>query len=121
MAYATYTDVEARLGRTLSADEQTTVTTQLSDAADIIDSYNANASAEAKKIVSCRMIIRWLDTGLDIPIGATQGSQSGLGYSQSWTVGGGGSNGQLYVDKTDKKLLGVGNKIGSHSPLEDPE
>jgi hypothetical protein len=55
---------------------------------------------------------------LEIPVGATQGSMSGLGYAQSWTISN-GSTGELYFSKDDKRLLGVGNAIGSHSPVED--
>lgn len=116
MAYATVSDVQARLTRTLSSDEQTVVTSLLDDAAIIIDAYNADAGTDAKKIVSCRMVLRSIETG-DTPIGATQGSMSGLGYSQSWTYS--GSAGELYLNKMDKKLLGVGNKIGSYSPVEE--
>ena len=120
MAYATVSDVQARMTRTLSTAEQTMCSTLLDDAAVIIDAYNVNASADAKKIVSCNMCIRKLGDGEDsgIPIGATQGSQSGLGYSQSWTISG-GSTGEMYLAKSDKKLLGVSNKIGSYSPVQE--
>lgn len=118
MAYATVNDVQARIAKTLTAAEQTLCGNQLDDAAVIIDAYKASASADAKKVVSCRMVIRTLNVDSDIPIGATQGSLSGLGYSQSWTMGS-GSSGELYLSKTDKQLLGSGNNIGSHSPLEE--
>lgn len=120
MAYATYEDVQARMSRTLSTDEQAICTTLLDDAAILIDVYNSLADDGIKKVVSCRMVIRALGDGTDsgIPIGATQGSQSGLGYSQSWTVTN-GSVGELYLAKTEKNLLGIGNKIGSCSPVED--
>ena len=120
MAYATYEDVQARMSRTLSEDEQAICTTLLDDSAVIIDTFNALASDDAKKIVSCRMVIRALGDGESsgVPIGATQGSMSGLGYSQSWTVSS-GTVGELYLAKLDKELLGYGNKIGSHSPVED--
>lgn len=118
MAYATVNDVQARIAKTLTAAEQTLCGNQLDDAAVIIDAYKASASADAKKVVSCRMVIRTLNVDSDIPIGATQGSLSGLGYSQSWTIGS-GSSGELYLSKTDKQLLGSGNSIGSHSPVED--
>lgn len=118
MAYATVNDVQARIAKTLTEAEQTLCGNQLDDAAVIIDAYKASASADAKKVVSCRMVIRTLNVDSDIPIGATQGSLSGLGYSQSWTIGS-GSSGELYLSKTDKQLLGSGNNIGSHSPLED--
>ena len=121
MAYATVADVQARMNRTMSSSEETMCGTLLDDAAVIIDVYNVNATAGAKKIVSCNMVIRKLGDGEDngIPIGATQGSMSGLGYSQSWTMSSGGSTGELFLMKTDKKLLGVSNKIGSYSPVEE--
>ena len=120
MAYATVADVQARMSRTLSAEEQTLCATMLDDAAVIIDVYNVNAAAEAKKVVSCRMVIRAMGDGEDsgIPMGATQGSQTALGYSQSWTIGSGGSVGELYIGKTERQLLGIGDEIGSYSPVE---
>ena len=119
MSYATVQDIQARLTRTLSTAEQTVATNLLSDAAVLIDAYNANATADAKLVVSCRMAIRALGDGeTDVPVGATQGSMSGLGYSQSWTVSN-GSVGEIYLSRTDKKLLGVGNAIGTYSPVEE--
>lgn len=120
MAYATIEDVQARMTRTLSEDERTVCTNLLDDAVAIINAYNEEAYEENKKIVSCRMVARAIGDGTDagIPMGATQGSMSALGYSQSWTIGS-GAVGELYLSKLEKKLLGVGNKIGSHSPVED--
>lgn len=121
MAYATVEDVQARMTRDMTADEQAVCSTLLDDAAVMIDAYNVNASDDAKKVVSCRMVIRALGDGESsgVPMGATQGSQSGLGYSQSWTINSGGSVGELYLGKTEKTLLGVGNKIGSYSPTQE--
>lgn len=105
----------------MTVAEQAMCETLLDDAACIIDAYNVNASANAKQIVSCNMVIRKLGDGEDsgIPIGATQGSMSGLGYAQSWTMSGGGSTGEMYLAKIDRKLLGVGNSIGAYSPVEE--
>lgn len=121
MAYATVADVQARMVRTLSEDEEAVCTNLLDDAAVIIDAFNSSASVDAKKVVSVRMVIRSIGDGetTGIPMGATQGSMSGLSYSQSWTIGSGGGVGELYLGKLDKQMLGYGNKIGSHSPLED--
>lgn len=121
MAYATVEDVQARMTRDMTADEQAVCSTLLDDAAVMIDAYNVNASDDAKKVVSCRMVIRALGDGESsgVPMGATQGSMSGLGYSQSWTIGTGGSVGELYLGKTEKKLLGVGDRIGSYSPTQE--
>lgn len=120
MAYATYEDVQARMTRTMSESEQAVCATLLDDAAVIIDLFNDQASEDVKKVVSCRMVIRSLGDGesIGVPVGATQGSMSGLGYSQSWTVSN-GSVGELYLSKLDKNMLGSGDKIGSRSPVED--
>lgn len=121
MAYATLTDVQNRMTRDLSTDEQTVCGYLLDDAALMIDALNANAAAAAKKTVSCRMVIRALGDGGSggVPMGATQGSMSALGYSQSWTIGAGGSTGELYLSKADRLLLGAGNAIGSYSPVQE--
>ena len=86
MAYATYEDVQSRMSRTMTESEQSICATLLDDAAVIIDTYNSTASNDVKKVVSCRMVIRAMGDGESggVPIGATQGSMSGLGYSQSW-------------------------------------
>lgn len=118
-AYATVEDVQGRMTRTLTETETTVVGNLLNDAAVLIDSYNAGASTDAKLIVSCRMVIRAVGDGQsDVPIGASQGSIAALGYSQSWTMGTNASVGQLYLDRTDKGILGGGAKIGSYSPVE---
>lgn len=119
MAYATYQDVQDRMNRTLSQSEQAQVTTLLDDAALMIDSYNSTATDAIKGFISCRMVIRAIGSGeTDIPIGATQGSQAGLGFSQSWTVSG-GTTGQLYLESKELRMLGLGNKIGSYSPVQE--
>lgn len=120
MAYATVQDVQQRMLRTLTEDEQKVCTNLLADAAALIDAVAIGAEEIVKKIVSCRMVIRALGDGSTsgVPLGATQGSQSALGYSQSWTIGSGGGAGELYLSKTDRQLLGKSNQIGSYSPLE---
>lgn len=120
MAYATVSDVQARMTRQMSVAEQSVCSNLLDDAAVIIDAYNSEADAEAKKLVSVRMVTRAMGDGTDagIPMGATQGSMSALGYSQSWTIGAGAA-GELYLGKLEKKLLGYGNAIGSYSPTQE--
>lgn len=119
MAYATVDDVQSRLLRTLSNDERAVCSALLDDAGAVIDAYNADASADAKKVVSCRMVMRALGDGTDsVPMGATQGSVSALGYSQSWTISA-GATGELYLARLDKKLLGVGDRVGSYSPVQE--
>jgi len=119
MAYASVTDVENRMSRPMTASEQTLCSTLLDDASILIDSYHNNASEYAKKVVCCRIVLRVLGSGDDAPIGASQSTMSALGYSQTWTLPSGSSTGEIYLSKGDKRLLGVGNLIGSHSPIEE--
>ena len=121
MAYASVTDVQARMTRDLSTDEESVCAALLDDAALLIDAMNPRATPAAKNTVSCRMCIRALGDGGagGVPMGATQGSMSGLGYSQSWTIGNGGSTGELYLSKADRLLLGAGNAVGSYSPVQE--
>lgn len=122
MAYATVADLQARMTRTLSAAEQNVAATLLDDAAVMIDAVAKEADAGAKKIVSCRMVTRALGDGSDsssVPVGASQGSMSGLGYSQSWTIGSGGTTGEMYISKSDRSILRAGNAIGSYSPVQE--
>ena len=116
--YATIQDVAAGF-RPLTASEEQIASRLLVESAIIIDAYNANASADAKNIVSCRMVRRSIGSSGDVPIGASQGSMSALGYSQSWTMGATGSTGELFLNRMDKKLLGAGNSIGSYSPIQE--
>lgn len=118
-AYAEIQDVAAGF-RTLTEAEQEQCGALLLEAAVIVDAYNRDAGAEAKKLVSCRMVRRQLgsgDDGMQFPLGSTQGSASAMGYSQSFTMGS-GSVGELYLSKLDKKLLGIGNRLGCRSVLE---
>lgn len=117
MTYATYQDIEERRIAELSEDEKKICNSLLEDAAVMIDSYNKDAELEIKKLVSCRMVIRAISNLDEAPIGATQGTMSALGYSQTWSLTN-GSVGELYISKSEKKLLGTGNKIGSYSPIE---
>lgn len=118
--YANVKDIQSRLTRVLSEDERKACEVYLEDAAAMIDAAAPNAPYRAKKIVSCRMVIRKLGDGTmtGYPIGSSQGSMSGLGYSQSWTVSG-GSTGELYIGKADRQLLGLSNSIGSYSPVQE--
>jgi len=118
-AYATVEQVELGF-RSLTEEEQVKCAALLDEASVLIDAVAKNASSEAKQVVSCRIVRRSLGDGSDtsVPIGATQGSMSALGYSQSWTISN-GSSGELYLGKTDRILLGLGNKIGCSNPYEE--
>lgn len=119
MAYATVSEVEAGF-RPLDSAEAGKCSALLDEAAVIIDAYNADASEAAKSVVSRRMVRRALgeSDAQVVPMGATQGSASAGPYSQSWTISSGGSVGELYLSRTDKKLLGAGDRACTVSPLE---
>ena len=124
MLYAEVQDVEAGF-RALSRDEQPQCAALLSEAAVIIDSYNPDAGKGCRSRGGrpARMVRRQLGESDSrgrraFPMGSTQGTATALGYSQSWTMSG-GSSGELYLSKLEKKLLGVGSRVGAHSPLED--
>ena len=115
MAYATVAQVEAGF-RSLTADEESVCAALLEEAAVIIDAYNADADIENKQVVSCRMVRRAIGAGdASVPVGATQGTMTAGPYSQSWTMTG-GSTGELYLGKMEKKLLGLGDKFGASNP-----
>ena len=119
MAYASIEQLEEGF-RPLKDEEKDRAKALLEEAKVIIDAYNSTAKDEAKALASCLMVRRVLGDGNDyqVPIGATQGTVSALGYSQTWTMGNGGT-GELYIGKLEKRLLGLNNKIGSYSPLQE--
>ena len=121
MTYASVEDVQKGF-RTLTEDELSVCEALIDEAGVIIDAYRSGANDDVKNVVTCRMVRRALgesDSAQAFPLGTTQGSVSAGGYSQSWTIGGGGSAGELYLGKLEKKLLGVGNSIGSYSPVQE--
>lgn len=116
MAYATWEDVQAGF-RALSADEQSLATELLDRAGIIIDAVaNSNTGEDVKRLVSCNMVTRAMSAA-GVPVGATGGTVSALGYSQTWQLS--GSSGELYLSKLDRRLLGCSNAIGSYSPVEE--
>ena len=117
MRYAKFSDIQERCRKKI--EEEKLCNALLEDAAVIIDTFNKLAPAVAKILVSCNMVIRAIGGGEDIqvPIGATQGTVSALGYSQTWSMSS-GTSGELYLSKLDKKILRTGVKIGFKSPIE---
>ena len=117
MKYAKFSEIKDRCRKKI--DEENLCNALLEDAAVIIDTFNKAAPINAKKLVSCNMVIRAIGGGEDtqVPIGATQGTVSALGYSQTWSMSS-GTSGELYLSKLDKKLLRTGAKIGFRSPIE---
>lgn len=118
--YATVDDV-AEGFRTLSKSEEELCEHLITEASILIDALAPNANNDdVKRVVVCRMVRRAIgsgDTGAT-PLGATQGSMTAGPYTQSWTMGN-GSMGELYLGKMEKVMLGLSNKIGSYSPVEE--
>lgn len=112
--YATIDQVEVGY-RALTDTEKGKCEALLEEAAVMIDAIAPNARSNAKQIVSCRMVRRALVSADDTMMGATQGSVSALGYTQSWTMGN-GSAGELYISRAEKAMLGAGQKIGVSNP-----
>ena len=119
MAYATVAEVEAGY-RTLTAQERAVCAELINEAEVMIDAYSASAAGDRKNLVSLRMVRRAIASisADSVPMGATQGSMTAGPYTQSWTFGSGSSAGELYLSRSDKNILGLGNRIGSYSPLE---
>lgn len=118
MIHVTCEDVEERY-RALDADERARCTALLRDAEAMIDAFSGeNVTDEIKALVCRSMVVRALNSAdACVPIGATQATQTGLGYTQSYTFGS-GQSGELYFSKIEKRLLKINARIGSVSPLE---
>ena len=118
MIHVTCEDVEARY-RDLDADERARCSALLHDAEAMIDMFAGESVTDEIKALVCRsMVIRALNSSdACVPIGATQATQTGLGYTQSYTFGS-GQSGELYFSKMEKRLLKINARIGSVSPIE---
>ena len=116
--YATVAEIEQRYKKLDEGDAER-CGALIGDASTMIDAFaSKNVTEDVKKLVCRNMVLRALGSGdINIPIGATQGTQTGLGYSQSFTFGS-GQSGELYFSKMDKRLLRIGNRIGARSPIE---
>ena len=110
MIYATADDVAGGF-RALTDEERSRCETLSEEAAAIIDATGTQAPTDVRRIVSCRMIRRALGTVQNVPYGATQGTITAGPYSQQWMYST-GSSGELYLGSTEKRMLGLGNRIG---------
>lgn len=114
MAFASYTDIEARW-RTLTADEQARATTLLGDASNMllalvrVDESDGQQQALLKQ-VCCSMVIRSLVAGESTAFGVDN-MQATMGpFSQQMHFT--NPNGDLYLTKSEKHLLGIGHSVG---------
>ena len=112
MAYAEVEDLEARW-RSLSTDEQGRAAVLLEDAAVRLDAACAPSDPPtaqelaARKIVSCEMVKRALAAGTaGAAVGVTSIQQGAGPYQETLQFA--NPTGDLYLTKSDRKLLGCG-------------
>ena len=114
MAFATYSDIEARW-RTLTADEQTKATTLLDDASVIlaglvtVDDGDTQQAARLK-MVCCSMVIRSMVASESDAYGVDELSATMGPFGQ--TAHFSNPNGDMYLTKLEKRLLGIGGGKG---------
>lgn len=110
--YATVKDLESRW-KTLDADEADRAAVLLSDASVYIRSEIGGepSDADAAKIVACNVVMRVMSAGPDaLPFTAT--SVTAGPFSRSVTLP--SANGDMYLTKRERKLLGIsGQKMAA--------
>lgn len=109
MAYAMVDDLEARW-RTLSTAEKARATVLLGDASVRVDvecppDADPPSDLEARKIVVCEMVKRAMAVGVD-SVGVTSVQMGAGPYQQTQQFN--NPTGDLYLTKTDRKLLRCG-------------
>lgn len=121
MAYATYEDVEARLGRTLDSSEQQIVTTRLNDIELMIrhripdlDTKVSTGAIDPQLIVmiECEAILRLIRN----PDGFTSETDGNYSYQISAQV----ASGKLDILPAEWALLGVRNGAFTIRPSLEP-
>ena len=114
MPFATYEDIEERW-RSLTVDEQTKATALLDDAAVVlsglvnVDSEDAEQAAKLN-VVSVNMVIRSMVAGASDAFGVDELSATMGPFGR--TAHFANPNGDLYLTKLEKRLLGIGSGKG---------
>lgn len=121
MAYATVEDLEKRW-RVLTPSEKTVAETLLTDASnminrlvsDIADKMQDETYSQVLTAVICAMVKRSLMNN-DEQLGITNHTMTAGSYNENITFS--NPNGDMYLTKNEKKLLGIGQvKIGAIRP-----
>lgn len=126
-AFAKTSDLEARW-RALKDDEAERAEALLEDAATIIEAeceragvtldHSSSSTASRLKTVSCEMVKRAMVASVD-QSAVTQGSMTVGPFSQSLTYA--NPTGDLYLTKRERRMLGIGARIGFASPWGDAQ
>ncbi len=98
-AYAKTADEKLGSGRWMPRNKNR-CSALLTEAGVLIDAVALDATLDAKRVASCRMVRRAIGDGSTaqaFPLGATQGGVSALGYAQNWTLSGGSTGGAVPV------------------------
>lgn len=117
MAYAEVSDLESRW-RELTDDEAARTEVLLGDASAMLAASVTVDDADEQqaallKIVTCNMVQRAMSTGGDM-YGVTQQSMTAVGFTQQFSYA--NPTGDLYITKAERRMLGIGGKIGVAVP-----
>lgn len=108
MAYAEVSDIEVRLGRTFTAEEQVNIQALLDGASAVLNKLvildDTTEQNELLKFVCTNMVSRAVDSGVDV-YGASQASVTAGPYTQSFSFA--TPSGDMYLTKLEKRLLGI--------------
>ena len=108
MAYAEVSDIEVRLQRTFTEDEEANVEALLDDASAVLNKLviidETTEQNELLKFVCINMVSRAVDSGVDV-YGASQASVTAGPYTQSFSFA--TPSGDMYLTKLEKRLLGI--------------
>ena len=121
MAYADVSDIEVRLERTLTEDEEANVEALLDGASAVLDKLvkidNSTEQAALLNLVCTNMVARMVGPGAEF-FGASQQSITAGPYTQQMTFS--TPVGDMYLTKLEKRMLGITTSyIGSIQPLID--
>ena len=116
MAYASYTDYEARYG-TLTPAQQSLVTMRLADAAVILDSLVDTSGVCSDEHLQDRLKV--VSSEAEGSVGVSNTSYTMGPFSQSATYA--NPSGDMYLTATERRMLGISKAIiGAIRPVIGP-
>lgn len=113
-SYATVDEYETRYG---DVDDREALAEVLMDASRLIESELERAGVSfvgdpgpewaSRLMQACRSVAHraMSASSQDVPVGATQYSQSAVGYTESYTLG--NPYGEVYLGKAERRMLGL--------------
>lgn len=118
MAFADVSDLESRW-RELSTEEEARANVLLGDASAmlsaLVDVDESDAQqADLLKVVCCNMVARSMASTANDMFGVSQQSMTAVGFSQTRSYS--NPSGDMYLTRYEKRLLGIGGKVGFARP-----